>query len=61
LETGHGRLSHDCFSRFARKLFRKIESVAAGGAAFDLAVACYLSNISRWHLSNLPRQADDVR
>jgi hypothetical protein len=24
-------------SRFARKLFRKIESVAAGGASFDLA------------------------
>jgi hypothetical protein len=39
----------------------KIESVAAGSAAFDLAVACYLSNISRWHLSGLPRQADDVR
>jgi hypothetical protein len=39
----------------------KIEFMAAGGAAFDLAVACYLSNISRWHLSDLPRQADDVR
>jgi hypothetical protein len=39
----------------------KIEFMAAGGAAFDLAVACYLPNISRWHLSDLPRQADDVR
>jgi transposase len=34
--------------------------MAAGGAAFDLAVVCYLLNISRWHLSDLPRQADDA-
>jgi hypothetical protein len=58
LQTGGGALTA---SAVCSEAFRKIESVAAGGAAFDLAVACYLSNISRWHLSDLPRQADDIR
>src|SRR5258707_8542945 len=56
LQTRHGAAEPWLLQPVARKLFRKSNPwpLNDGGAAFDLAVACCLANVSCWRICEVP-------